>query len=158
MTTLWKSGRTGVIVLSTVAAIALANAGGETEEQAAMKDAEVPANVGSPLAASDRSHASPAEGKTAKIKTVGFWVCTQCGTQLESRIRPTGRCPSRTNAPHAWVKKGETQVVDYGQKKLIWQCRKCFQVLTLPGGAPPSGMRCPKEKNAPHGWDKIGEQ
>ena len=112
---LWQSGRTGkicIVILSLVATIVVANSGGEPKEQRELRDAEGSANVGKTSSTNDSeyssdSHASSTEARVAKIKTVGFWVCNQCGAQIESRIRPTGRCPSRKNAPHGWDKIGE---------------------------------------------------
>ena len=103
-------------------------------------------------------NSTPQNVRQQKIKTIGYWVCSQCGAHIESKTQPSGGCPSRKNAPHAWGKKGETQVEDDEQAMTIWQCRKCFKIMIYPGGVPPSGIRCPVEKNAPHGLDKIGEQ
>ena len=166
ITNLWKSGGAGKIAIIGISAITFivvsSMGGGSQDEQgsgeASHSDAEENAYSGSGWSAQKSTKSTATTSQKVKTKTIGHWVCSQCGEQIDSSIRPSGKCPSRNNAPHAWSRKGEEKIPDSGQKETIWQCRKCFTVMTRPGGAPPSGIRCPSENNAPHRFDKIGEK
>ena len=159
---LWRSGGAGkitIIVIAAVALIAIGNFGKGSKESESFDNASdegigLNSNWTSPGTTSQSESSAP-KGKTKKV---GTWVCGQCGEQIESTIRPSGKCSKRNNAPHAWTKKGSDEIPDDGQKETIWECRKCFRIVTNPGGSPPSGMRCPMEANAPHRFDKIGEK
>ena len=161
---LWRSGGAGkisIIIIGTIALIAVSDIGNEQDEEQGSNNGSVSEEdpVAGGMWTSQGSNRSKAESTPqGKTKKIGMWSCSQCGDQIESSIRTSGKCPSRNNAPHAWTRKGEEVISDTGQKETIWQCRQCFTVMTRPGGAPPSGIRCPSEKNASHRFDKIGEK
>jgi ribosomal protein L37AE/L43A len=159
ITNLWTSGKAGKISIITIclatAIIILNLGGGSYKKQNEFQNHESTNNT---WGYSENSGSGEIYNNQVKTKKLGVWVCSQCGECIESKNIPHGRCSARKNAPHSWMKKGERQVIDTGQKVTIWQCRKCFETMQLSGGMPPSGIRCPATKNSPHSWEKIAEQ